>query len=236
VVSQKSAGKADILKGSGILKHHYGADGGHRAAKAFLRGLQGPKARHRISNSRMPEVRLEMRQRDLAASYLTPPMAHIGSNSIKATILIVDDSPEIQRYLRALLELDSYKVETAANGDDALHSLRHACAPDLVLLDLQMPGMDGLETLRRLKELRPTPKVIMCSGVDDPAKIREAVSLGAHGYLVKPIQHLYLSAAVERCLAEVATKRPTEPAGAQVFVLPSPGRGERESVFGEFKS
>jgi CheY-like chemotaxis protein len=149
-------------------------------------------------------------------------MAHVGRNSVKATILVVDDSPEIQRYLRALLELDSYNVETADSGYEALYRLRHACTPDLVLLDLQMPGMDGLETLRRLRVVQPNAKVIMCSGVDDPAKIREAVLLGAYGYLVKPVQHLYLSAAVERCLTESPTNRPTEPMGAQLFVLPSP--------------
>ncbi len=150
-------------------------------------------------------------------------MTHVGRNSVKAAILVVDDSPEIQRYLRALLELDSYKVETASSGYEALYRLRHTCAPDLVLLDLQMPGLDGLQTLRRLKEFQSNTKVIMCSGVDDPVKIREAVLLGAHGYLVKPIQHLYLSAAVERCLMESTAKRPTEPMGAQLFVLPSPG-------------
>ena len=161
-------------------------------------------------------------------------MTHVGNSSVKATILIVDDSPEIQRYLRALLELDSYKVETANSGNEALHSLRNACGPDVVLLDLQMPGMDGLETLRRMKELRTTAKVIMCSGVDDPAKIREAALLGARGYLVKPIQHLYLSAAIDRCLTETtARRRPNR--GVQLFVLPSPGRCRRITVRG-FKS
>jgi CheY-like chemotaxis protein len=146
-------------------------------------------------------------------------MAHVESKSVKAAILIVDDSPEIQRYLRALLELDSYRVETASSGYEAVYRLRHATAPDLVLLDFQMPGMDGFETLRHMKELWPNLKVIMCSGVDDPVRIREALSLGARGYLV---QHLYLSAAVERCLADNAAKHPTEPVGAQLFVLPAP--------------
>jgi CheY-like chemotaxis protein len=149
-------------------------------------------------------------------------MAYIARNPLKATVLVVDDSPEIQRYLRVLLELDSHHVETANSGYEALQSLRRGCAPDVVLLDLQMPGMDGLETLRRLRQLRPHSKVIMCSGLDDPEKIREAASLGAHAYLVKPVQHLYLSAAVERCLTEGPVKRATEHLGAQLFVLPSP--------------
>jgi len=150
-------------------------------------------------------------------------MAYAGRNPLKATVLVVDDSPEIQRYLRVLLELDSYQVETASSGREALHALRCGFNPEVVLLDLQMPGMDGLETLRRLREYRSQAKVIMCSGVDDPDKIREAGSLGAHAYLMKPIQHLYLSAAVERCLAEGPAKRPAEYLGTQLFVLPSPG-------------
>jgi len=156
------------------------------------------------------------------ASSLVPPMAYIARNQLKATVLVVDDSPEIQRYLRVLLELDSHHVETANSGHEALQSLCRGCAPDVVLLDLQMPGMDGLETLRRLRQLRPNAKVIMCSGMDDPEKIREAASLGAHAYLVKPVQHLYLSAAVERCLTEGPAKRATEHLGNQLFVLPSP--------------
>ena len=118
----------------------------------------------------------------------------------KATILVVDDSPEIRRYLTLALELDHYKVETASSGEEASQRLRNGCNAAIVLLDLQMPGMDGLETLRHLRSLRPEIKVIMCSAVDDPDTVQQAVRLGAQAYLVKPIQHLYLSAAVERCL------------------------------------
>jgi two-component system, chemotaxis family, chemotaxis protein CheY len=149
-------------------------------------------------------------------------MAYVARNPDKATVLIVDDSPEIQRYLRMLLEVDSHRVETASSGYEALHLLRHGYAPDVMLLDLQMPQMDGLETLRQLQEVQPKPRIIMCSGVDDPDKIREAVSLGADAYLVKPVQHLYLSAALDRCLAQGPPKSPAEPAGTHLFVVPAP--------------
>ncbi|MGO9124562.1 MAG: response regulator [Terriglobales bacterium] len=119
----------------------------------------------------------------------------------RSTVLVVEDSPELQNYLRRLLELDSYQVEIAGNGEDALQRMSTGCAPRVVLLDMQMPGMDGLETLRILRQLQPAAKVIMCSGVDDPDKIRQAISLGAQAYLVKPVRHLYLSAAIERCLS-----------------------------------
>jgi len=123
----------------------------------------------------------------------------------KANILVVDDSPEIRRFLTLALELDHYKVETASSGEEATELLLNGCGATIVLLDLQMPGMSGLETLRLLRQLRPELKVIMCSAVDDPETMQEAADLGAQAYLVKPIQHLYLSAAVERCLKAGAT-------------------------------
>jgi CheY-like chemotaxis protein len=138
----------------------------------------------------------------------------------KATILVVDDSPAMLRYLQTLLELESYRVETAHNGSEALRQLRAGCAPAVVLLDLQMPGMDGLKTLRRLLELQPDLKVIMCSGVDDPDKMKQAVLLGAQGYLIKPVQHLYLSAAVERCLALRSASSPAVGLRSSLIELP----------------
>jgi len=148
------------------------------------------------------------------------PMLSGQLNRAKATILVVDDSQEMRRYLRILLELDSYRVETVSSGSEALRHLRAGCNPAVVLLDLQMQGMDGLMTLRLLRELRPDLKVIMCSGDDDPSKMRRAACLGAHAYLVKPIQHLYLSAAVERCLAGSSTTLAKASSGARVITLP----------------
>ncbi len=118
----------------------------------------------------------------------------------KATVLVIDDSVEMQRYLRLMLELESYEVETANNGIEALQRLQNGFKPSVVLLDLQMPGMNGFETLRRLRSSWPDLKVIMCSGVSDSRKIRRATRLGARAYLTKPVQHLYLSAAIEQCL------------------------------------
>jgi CheY-like chemotaxis protein len=161
-------------------------------------------------------------------------MTCIGRGAAKATILVVDDSPEIQRYLRTLLELDSYRVMVASNGYEALEILRHAPVADMVLLDVQMPGMDGLQVLRRMRKLCPKVKVIMCSGLNDSEKICQALSLGAYAYLLKPIQHLYLSAAVERCLRKVSSARPKE--HRKLFVLPSPIRPEHATLLPSFKS
>jgi len=108
------------------------------------------------------------------------------------------------RYLRLLLELDSYTVETAGSGGEAVQRLQRESLPDVVLLDLQMPDMDGLATLQYLRHFWPDLKVILCSAIDDPEKIRQALLLGAQAYVVKPVRHLYLSAAIERCLASRA--------------------------------
>src|SRR5581483_12509107 len=81
---------------------------------------------------------------------------------------------------------------TFTSGLSARNSCR-VCSPF-------MPGINGLQTLQELRALSPDVKVIMCSAEDDPEVIREAIVLGARAYLIKPIQHLYLTAAVERCL------------------------------------
>jgi len=122
-----------------------------------------------------------------------------------STVLVVDDSPEMRRYLRTLLELESYSVETACDGLDALRRLREGLHPDVIILDVQMPGMDGLKTLRHLRKMRPDCNVIMCSGVTDARTMRRAALLGAEAYLSKPVQRLYLCAAVERCLGKDRT-------------------------------
>ena len=99
-------------------------------------------------------------------------------------------------------------------------------APSAIPLELSLihilPGMDGLETLRQLRQFHPQPRVIMCSAVDDPGKIAETAALGACAYLTKPIQHLYLSAAIERCLNQGPPSQPVERLASRPFILPSP--------------
>jgi CheY-like chemotaxis protein len=133
-------------------------------------------------------------------------------------VLVVDDTAEIRQYLRRLLEVHGYQVETACNGEEAVRLIAEGCSAAVVLLDMQMPGIDGLETLRSLRALRPDLQVIMCSGVDDPDQIQEAKLLGAQAYLVKPVQHLYLTAAVDRCFA-IRPAAVARPAAHPVIML-----------------
>jgi len=77
-----------------------------------------------------------------------------------ASILVVDDEPSMLRYLQALLEVDSYHALTAGNGAEALACVQREPAPDLVLPDLLMPDMDGLQTLERLRQVQPGLRVV----------------------------------------------------------------------------
>ncbi len=146
-------------------------------------------------------------------------MLSAQTNAPGVTILIVDDSPDMRRYLRVLLELDRYQVETAEDGIEALRRLKEGCLPDVVLLDLQMPRLNGLRTLHRIRKHHPDLKVIICSAEEDPRKLRLAEMLGANAYVSKPVRHLYLSAAVERCLGEQPSAHPSH---ASIITLPTP--------------
>ncbi len=115
-------------------------------------------------------------------------------------ILLVDDEPGMLRYIKTLLELDEFAVETASTGEEALGLLKGGSEPDLVLLDLLMPGIDGLQTLEQVRQLRPSVKVIMLSCVTDTRKVVQAMRLGASDYLTKPFQKAELDAVIEKCI------------------------------------
>jgi two-component system response regulator AtoC len=120
--------------------------------------------------------------------------------SDSANILLVDDEPGMLRYIKTLLEVDDYKVETASTGEEAVERVNKGLQPDLVLLDVLMPGIDGLQTLEQLRQLRPGVKVIMLSCVSDTRKVVQAIRLGAHDYLTKPFQKSELDAVIDQCL------------------------------------
>jgi len=127
-----------------------------------------------------------------------------------AKILLVDDEPGMLRYIRTLLEVDEYKVETASTGEEALARVQKGLEPDLVLLDLLMPGIDGLQTLEQLRQLRPGLKVVMLSCVSDTRKVVQAIRLGAHDYLTKPFQKAELDAVIDQCLGTNQQNYPGE--------------------------
>ena len=104
----------------------------------------------------------------------------------KPFVAIVDDDSAFAAYLRTFLSLRGYEARTYARGDELLATMKQTEAPDVILLDVMMPGLDGLATLRALKASRPEAQVIMLSGRNQASTIVEAVRLGAADYVVKP--------------------------------------------------
>jgi two-component system, NtrC family, response regulator AtoC len=128
-----------------------------------------------------------------------------------ARILVVDDEPSMLQYLRTVLEAGSYQVETVQTGSEALLRIQEEPAPDVVLLDVLIPDLDGLKTLEMLKRARPNLRVIMLSCSTDPRKVVQAIRLGAVDYLTKPFQLDDLEAVLKHSLTlEIAPHEPAE--------------------------
>jgi two-component system chemotaxis response regulator CheY len=103
-------------------------------------------------------------------------------------VLIVDDSRFIRQHLRQVLEGMGMSCEEAQNGQEAIEVLRGAPCFDFMLVDVNMPGMDGLECVRQLREadLHPRMKVMMVTTEADNSFIRQALEYGADEFLMKP--------------------------------------------------
>lgn len=114
-------------------------------------------------------------------------------------ILIVDDERDICDFVKIFFEERGYEVLTAQSGDEALEVAKRN-KPELILLDIKMKGMDGIATLKHLKDIDKTQKVIMVTALEDQEKMDEASRLGANDYITKPLVLDYLEAAVEKHL------------------------------------
>ena len=117
----------------------------------------------------------------------------------KETILIVDDEPSIRKVLQTLLEVDGYKVETASSGKEVLERVGTGERPDMIILDVLMPEIDGIETLRQLMQIDRSLSVIMLSCSNEVTTVVEAIRLGAMDYLTKPFEKPELDAAFLKC-------------------------------------
>ena len=110
-------------------------------------------------------------------------------------ILVVDDEVEVVRLLKDFLTSKGYEVHTALNGAEAIALVKEV-KPDIVLLDIIMPGMGGIDTLKEIKKIDPTTAVIMITAVIDEELANRAVKLGAFDYITKPINIDYLETCV----------------------------------------
>ena len=106
---------------------------------------------------------------------------------MKIRVLLVDDEEEFVETLAQRLEVRGFDVTTALNGADALERVEHE-GVDLVILDLQMPGVDGIGVLRKIKELKPLVEVIMLTGHATVETAIEGMKLGAFDFLIKPTE------------------------------------------------
>lgn len=124
------------------------------------------------------------------------------------SILIVDDEQSVREVLSEYFAEQGYAVETAGDGEEALAVVRRS-TPDLVLLDVRMPGIDGVETLRRMRGIAPAVSVIMVTANEDVGLARETLKLGALDYVAKPFDFVYLERAIMAGLAQAGAAVPS---------------------------
>jgi two-component system KDP operon response regulator KdpE len=124
-------------------------------------------------------------------------------------ILAVDDERQIRRSLQVNLEAKGYEVMTAETGEEALQIISHRL-PDLALVDLLLPGMDGIELTRHLCETYQIP-IIILSAIGEEAKKIEALEVGADDYVTKPFSMEELTARIRSVLRRTASMYGTDP-------------------------
>lgn len=122
-----------------------------------------------------------------------PPAA---PKSGRKRVLVVDDEPEIRETLAEYLEAKGFEALHAASGAEALRRLPEF-RPHLVLLDITMPGLSGVETLRHIKTLSRDTPVVMVSAIEDVETARQTLAIGAADYVPKPVNFPYLDTVLE---------------------------------------
>ncbi|MFH1594502.1 MAG: response regulator [Candidatus Omnitrophota bacterium] len=126
--------------------------------------------------------------------------SHVSYEEGEKPILIVDDDDGIRRLLTGFFKKKGYKTLEAENGQKALELARSQNI-SAVLLDIEMPGIDGLATLEELLKINPKLGVVMVTGVQNDEKVKRAMELGAYGYVLKPFDFLYLELVIISKLA-----------------------------------
>ncbi len=130
---------------------------------------------------------------------------------MKTRILVIDDEEHIRRVMRMTLETSGYEVGEAADGPRGLEAFGDGSAWDAVLLDQRMPGMDGLETLRRMKERQAGARVIMITAYASIELAVDAMKLGATDFVRKPMTPETVRNAVTAALARPVAASPAPP-------------------------
>jgi len=127
---------------------------------------------------------------------------------IKGKILVVDDEENVRNLVQLLLQNVGYEVDTASDGEEALSKVERLNI-DVVILDIKMPGMSGVEILQYLTVYWPDICVIMVTAVDDASSAIEAVKLGAYDYVTKPFDKVDLIQRVQKAIEKRNLKQET---------------------------
>jgi two-component system, OmpR family, KDP operon response regulator KdpE len=128
----------------------------------------------------------------------------------QAKILVVDDDPQVRRALRTTLSSAGHVVVEAQTGEDALEEVKVEARADMVLLDLKMPGIGGLETCRRIRKVLGIP-ILVISVLRDPEDKMEAFDAGADDYLVKPFSIQELLSRIDALRRRATGSEPIAP-------------------------
>lgn len=134
----------------------------------------------------------------------------MGPVTEKISVFIVDDHPVVRQGLRTFLETQSDLdiVGEASNGEDAVKLIENS-VPDVVLMDLVLPGIDGIEATRLAREVSPSTKVIVLTSFADDEKVFPAIKAGAAGYLLKDVEPTQLADAIRAVQRGEALLHPT---------------------------
>ena len=118
----------------------------------------------------------------------------------KATVLVVDDEELVRYVTQELLSCLGYDSVVASNGEEAVEEIRAGLRPDLVLIDIVMPGMGGVEAFRRIRALAPSIPVLLSSGFTDPEATATLLKEGLNGVIAKPYRMENLSNRIREVL------------------------------------
>src|SRR5437773_416358 len=118
----------------------------------------------------------------------------------KRSILVVDDDKNTRDYLAAFLTSSGFVVECLESGDDAIERLASGYSPSMILLDILLPGKDGIEVLSNLKTVYPSIPIVILSGIGQIKTVVEAMKMGASDYLTKPFEEEALELAIQNAM------------------------------------
>ena len=180
-------------------------------------------------------------QRDVDAQLIadaTTPRPHGAVVPTGHEVLVVDDEAVVLTVLREALRRGGYRVTTAASAEEAI-DLMHKRRFDLVLTDKNLPGASGLDVLRAARNLNPAPAIVLITGYSSFDSAVEALDIGAHDYIEKPIRDVEdLRFRIRRALSrrdeQLARPKPTRTAGRAGRVLLVEVEGQRRQLLAEY--